>query len=990
MVVREELGIRRQEGRRVVARGRAMRCSQGWRSLAAMAESQRSPASSKTDDLATVLGVVRGVVVDVSDGRGLGRMGPDVSFERELGLGSLERVELAVRAGEAFGVQLNEEAIASVDTPAQLLQQIQAVSGRAVSTPTARTAQDKRALLPSEPPAPEPTEATTLVEVLEYHVQHQPDRVHIVLEDDDGRTIPITYRALHQAALYVARGLRARGLQPGRCVAIMLPSELGYFASFLGVLLAGGIPVPLYPPVRLDRITEYMARCAKILDNAQAQILITFDRAARVAEIARDRVSCIEHVVSSKVLLNTDAGADGAVATRAIVGEQDTALLQYTSGSTGDPKGVELTQFNVVANIRASREGCELGPNDVMVSWLPLYHDMGLIGGWLMCFYYGVPTVIMSPMAFLSKPERWLQALSDYGGTTSVSPNFAFDLCVKRVPQEAMDSLDLSRLRSLLNGSEPITVQTLDRFVERFGPVGLRREAIFCAYGLAENMVAVSFPPVLRVPRIDTIDRTTFEASGRAVASNEEDALEFVGVGKAVPRHEVRVVDEAEHAVDERIQGTIQFRGPSSFKGYYRRPDATAKVQRPDGWVDTGDLGYLAEGELFITGRAKDLIIKGGRNYYPHELEAAASSIEGIRQGCVAAFSVPDPGTGTEQIIVVAETRESDETARDILEASVVEAVSAAVGIPPDRVVLSIPGAVPKTSSGKIRRAQTRAAYIDGSLNRKRKSATTQAVGLFARSLPAKAGAAVKKAGALAYGGYAAAALGSLCAAAPVLGRLVPSGNASRSLAATEAKLAMTLAGLRPHVSDLDRIPKGAALLVANHSSYLDFLICCAALPKDIRFVIKGELRDNPVVGPILRKQGHVFIDRHSTARSLGDLQEVVELLEAGEKVVVFPEGTFNADVGMRSFKLGAFKLAARTGVPLVPIAIRGSRKALRDGTWLPKHREIEVRVLEPLEPKGQDLSAVVSLRDRCADAIAEHIDEPRLFAADIRVPGDE
>ncbi len=946
---------------------------------------QRTETGSGTQDLSTVLSVVRDLVVEVSDGRGVGRVSADVSFERELGLGSLERVELAVRVGEAMGVRLSEDAIATADTPAQLLEQVRAAQGHAPEAVSAIEQVDKAELLPERAPAPRPEEARTLVEVLEYHARVQPDRVHIVLEDDDGRARPVTYGALHQAALRVARGLRTRGLLPGRSVAIMLPTELGYFASFLGVMLAGGVPVPLYPPVRLDRIAEYMARCEKILQNAQAQILITFDRAARVAEIARDSVSSIEHVVSSKVLLEAD---DGGI-TRAEVMPEDTALLQYTSGSTGDPKGVELTQAAVLANIRAAAEGCALQPDDVMVSWLPLYHDMGLIGGWLMCFYGGVPTVLMSPIAFLSRPVRWLQAISDYGGSITVAPNFAFDLCVKRVDDDALPDLDLSRLRAVLNGSEPITVKTLDDFIERFGQVGMKPEALFCAYGLAENMVAVTFPPVGRAPRIDRIERLTFEEAGRAVPSEDAEALEFVCVGSAVPGHEVRVVD-GDAPVPERVQGTIQFRGPSSFKGYFGRPEATAEVQRPGGWVDTGDLGYLADGELFITGRAKDLIIKGGRNYYPHEMEAAAAMVQGIRQGCIAAFSVPDEKTGTEKIIVIAETREQDATAREILEAQVIEAVTAAVGIPPDEVVLGIVGAVPKTSSGKIRRSEARRLYLEGSINARRRSAARQTVGLFARTLPKRAGLAARKVGAMVYGSYAAATIGSIAAAAPVLGRVAPAGKASRRLATAEAKAAMTLAGLRPKVLGLDRLPPGAALLVANHSSYLDFLVCMSALPSGARFVIKGELRENPVVGKILEKMGHVFIDRHSAAKSLSDLEEVVGLLEAGERVVVFPEGTFSAEVGMRAFKLGAFQLAARTGVPVVPVAIRGSRKALRDGTWLPRHRAIEVEILASLQPSGESLSDIVDLRDRCAEAIAAKIDEPRLFAADIRVPGGD
>jgi len=952
---------------------------------------QPTPLST---DMARVLDVVRSVVVDVSDGRGLGRLSPDVSFERELGLGSLERVELAVRAGEAFGVRLSADAVGTVDTPRQLLAHLDARrSHEGAAEPAAiRTVTDRTTLLPDTPAAPVPIEAITLVDVLEHHVRLQPDRVHIVLEDDDGSASPVTYRALHRAATAVARGLRARGLERGRSVAIMLPTGLGYFATFLGVLLAGGVPVPLYPPVRLDRIAEYIARCAKILDNAQAQLLVTFDRAARVADIARDRAPTIEHVLPVDALLADTGELTDGLSTHVAVGAGDTALIQYTSGSTGDPKGVELTHANVMANIRAAAAGCALSHDDVLVSWLPLYHDMGLIGGWLMPFYWGTPTVLMSPMAFLSRPIRWLRTLSDYRATCSVAPNFAFDLCVKRIDEDEATGLDLHRVRAILNGSEPILPATLDRFVARFSPAGMRREALFCAYGLAENMVAVTFPPVLRAPRIDRIERAAFEAEGNAVPTDRDPGgggvLEFVGVGQPVPAHEVQVVDELGQPVSERRQGTIWFRGPSSFKGYFRRPEATAAVRREGGWVDTGDLGYLVDGELFITGRVKDLIIKGGRNYYPHEIEEASATVTGIRQGCVAAFAVRDEVAGTEQIVVVAETRERDPLAREMLVGRVIEAVTARVGVPPDRVELVPPGAVPKTSSGKIQRRESLRLFLAGSLAESRGSVARQAAGLYLAGLPARAGLLARRVGRVIYGGYAAAAIVLVCLLALLLGRVFPAGRTLRRLARMESRLALGLAGLLPRGRGLERIPEGAAILVANHAGYLDFLICAATLPAEIHFVIKGELRETPLLGPVLRKVGHVFLDRHSTARSLADLDAVVELLRAGQRVVLFPEGTFSADVGMRPFKLGSFRLACETGAPVVPVAIRGSRKALRDTTWLPRHARIEVEVLAPLRPEGQEIADIVRLRDRSAEAIAEHIDEPRLYAADITVPG--
>jgi fatty-acyl-CoA synthase len=956
-----------------------------------------SPVAPSDDasELARVLELVRILVVDVSDGRGVGRLGPDSSFERELGLGSLERVELAVRAEQAFAVKLPEEAFGSADTPRQLLALIQQERGaRRERTAAPSSAPiDRASLLPREPPAPPPLEATTLIELLEYHVRVQPERIHIALENDDGSVTPITYRDLHRAAMVMARALRSRGLERGRTVAIMLPTGLGYFASFMGVLLAGGVPVPLYPPIRLDRIAEYMARCTGILDNAQAQLLITFDRAARLADIASDRVASIEQVLSVDALLAPQVLAARELqelsSSHLAIGPDDTALIQYTSGSTGDPKGVELTHANVVANIRASAAGCGLTGDDVLVSWLPLYHDMGLIAGWLMPLYFGIPTVVMSPLAFLSRPARWLGALSDYRASCSVAPNFAFDLCVKRIDDAELAGLDLRCVRTILNGAEPILPATLERFATRFAPAGLRRESMFCAYGLAENMVAVAFSPLLRAPRIDRIERAPFEADGVArIAEAGGDALEFVGVGTAVPLHEIQVVDADGGPVPERQRGTIRFRGPSTFKGYFRRPDATAAVKREHGWVDTGDLGYLADGELFIVGRVKDIIIKGGRNYYPHEIEEAAATVAGIRQGCVVAFAQRDELAGTEQIIVVAETREREALAREMLVGLVTEAITARVGVPPDRVVLVAPGVVPKTSSGKVQRTACRTLHLAGNLERKHGSAARQAAGLYLGSLPTRAWQLVRTIARASYGVYAAITIALVCMVALILGRLCPPGRSARRLASFEARVAMTLAGLRPQVSGLERIPAGAAILVANHGGYLDFLICAATLPDDVFFVIKGELRRVALLGPVLGRLGHVFIDRHSTARSLADLDAVVELLRAGQRVVVFPEGTFSPEVGMRPFKLGAFRLACETGAPIVPVAIRGSRKALRDGTWLPRAVELRVEVLKSIAAEGREIPDIVRLRDRSAEAIAAEIDEPRLYAAAITVPG--
>jgi len=942
--------------------------------------------SSPPDVAGTLLEILRDLIATVGDGRGLGNLGLDASLERELGLGSLERVELLGRVEARFGLTLGEEAISVADTPRQLVRLVEAgLSARGYAVFQDRSEDTgPRGLvhgLPTDDPAPTPVHAATLVEVLEYHALHDAERVHIMLLREDGSEDPITYGALRREAGAVAAKLRGLGLRPGGTVAIMLPTGRGYFAAFLGAMLAGGVPVPLYPPFRLDRIAEYIAREARILDNAGTEILLTFDRAARVADLVRDNVAAVKHVVSIEDILR-DPPPLSSVSAEVL--PEDTALLQYTSGSTGDPKGVELTQANVLANIRAAAAGCELTTRDVMVSWLPLYHDMGLIGGWLMNFYFGNPTVLMSPVTFLSRPQRWLEAMAKYHGTISVAPNFAFDLCVRRVPPEAVAALDLSRARALLNGSEPILPATLDRFAEHMAPSGLRKEALFCAYGLAENMVAVTFPPVLRAPRVDTVDRRIFERDGEATPVPEDshvESLHFVGCGCAVPLHEIRVVDERGAPLPDRRQGRLHFRGPSSFKGYYRNPEATARVKLADGWVDTGDLAYLVEGEVFITGRVKDLIIKGGRNYYPHEIEAAAGGVTGVRQGCVAAFAVRDEAAGTESIIVVAETKERAPAERDSLSRAIGEAITAAVGVPPDHVVLTAPGAVPKTSSGKIRRTETRALYLAGTLGKSQGSMYRQAAGLLLRGLPRRAAGVAGRAAELAYGGYAVGAFSTLFAAALAAAPFVPAGPPLRRFTCATSRAMLRGMGLAPRLIGGEHLPAGPAILVANHASYIDPVVLLAVLPPEVRFAIKGECRDYAVFGKLMQRNDHVLLDRFSVERTLRGLGELADRLAQGQQIVIFPEGTFSREVGLRPFKLGAFRLACETGVPVVPLVLRGTRTALRDGNYLPRRASIQVEVCPPIAPEGATLADFVRLRDRVADAIAARVGEPRLHA---------
>jgi fatty-acyl-CoA synthase len=913
-----------------------------------------------------VLDIVRRLVAELGGPLAPHAVASGDILDRDLGIGSLERVELLLRLEQAFGVRLPDAVMADALTPGDLAV---AVLGAEPSRPEA---------FPTPLPAPgagraAPASARTLVEVLAWHADANPDRVHIHLRTEDGREQPITYGSLLARAGAVAAGLRARGLASGDTVALMLRSEPAFFEAFFGVLLAGGIPVPIYPPYRRDRIEEYAHRQIGILSNAGVRALITFPEAARVAGLLRSRVRSLGHVVTTAVLT---LSAETASMPRVSAG--DPALIQYTSGSTGAPKGVLLTHTNILANIRAIGEALAIRPDDIAVSWLPLYHDMGLIGSWLGALYFGIPIVILSPLAFLSRPARWLSALHVHRGTLSAAPNFAFDLCVRRMTDAEIQALDLTAWRLALNGSEPVSAETIERFGRRFAPAGFRPEAMCPVYGLAEASVALTVPARGARPRIDTIRREPFQQSGLARPATADDLvpLRFVGCGRLLPGHEMRIVDRAGQPVGARTEGRIEFRGPSVTSGYFRNPQATRAALR-EGWMDSGDLGYWAEGDLFVTGRQKDLIIKAGRNLYPQEVEEIVGAVAGIRKGCVAAFGVHDPAIGTERLVVIAESRERDPLRRSEIEATVRDAVVAALGLPPDTVVIAGPGAVLKTSSGKIRRGATKDGYLAGTMARGRPSARIQWVRLLASALGARVAGAASRASDLLLAAYLGSLLLLTMPAVWLLVLLAPTAHSADRVTRLWCRVVLALAGCDVRMEGQEHL-KGcpASVLVANHASYLDVVALLAALPVDVRFVAKRELGRAPVVGSVIRRVRHVMVERAAGSQSVADAERITAALQGGLSVLVFPEGTFVRSPGILPFRLGAFKSAVETGAPVVPITIRGTRRVLPAGEWLPRPGPLTIAASAPFKPEGSGWQAIVRLRDEARSEIARRSGE--------------
>jgi 1-acyl-sn-glycerol-3-phosphate acyltransferase len=946
-----------------------------------MPDSERQEELAPEAVLERVLDVVRGLARETGGARAERAVSPAASLERELGLGSLERVELLARLESTFGRGLDDRCLA-LDTARGLAHAVvEAVPDEPLRLPARGEATGAAADIGGG--------VRTLHESLWRHAELDPRRVHVYLRGDaasreaggapgaaEGEE-PVTYGRLRDEAATVAGGLRARGVSRGDAVALMLPTGLDFLRSFLGILLARAVPVPIYPPFRLDRLEEYAARQSAILENAGVRLLVTIPRARPVASLLKPAVPTLTDVVTAEELAEGRAPLSGPEGDGS-----DPAFIQYTSGSTGQPKGVLLTHDNLLANIRAIGRGVEVRPTDVGVSWLPLYHDMGLIGAWLTCLHHGLPLTLLSPTAFLARPERWLWAIHQRRATLSPAPNFAYELCARRVADEALEGLDLSSWRVALNGAEPVSPGTLERFARRFSPCGFRPEAMMPVYGLAECSVALAFPPVGRGPKVDRVARGPFQTEGRADEAPPGDAtaLEFVSAGRELPGHEVRLVDDAGAEVPERVVGRLVFRGPSATSGYYRNPEATAAITLPGGWLDSGDLAYRAGGEIHVCGRRKDLIIKGGRNLVPQEIEEAASGVPGIRRGCVVAFGVENAALGTEGLVVVAETRADDEAERERLVRAVTARVAEAVDVPPDTVVLVPPGTVPKTSSGKVRRAATREQYLAGALGRPPRTTLGQKVRLASAFLAEAARPLLAAAGRGLHTAWLAFALPLLLLPVWLLVLLVPSRRFAFRLSHFAARAGLRLVGCPLEVEGLERLPRrGPLVLASNHASYADVAALLALLPTDFLFVAKREVLSYPLIGAFVRRCGHLTVDRGDATQSVADTDAVAAALHDGEDVLFFPEGTFVAATGLRPFRLGAFMAAARSGAPVVPLALRGTRHVLRGDWGIPRPGRISLHVGEPIRPEGTDMAALVRLRARVADAIAAHCGEPRL-----------
>jgi 1-acyl-sn-glycerol-3-phosphate acyltransferase len=893
---------------------------------------------------------------------------PTSRIERDLGIDSLARTELILRLERAFRVRLPAQTIGEAETVADLLR---ALEQAAPARGRAALATPSPAALPSVPPA---SEAHTLIEVLEWHAARHPDRLHLsVLQDEATIIASMTYAELSGKAQAVARGLAARDVVPGERVAVMLPTSIEYFIAFFGILYAGAIPVPIYPPMRLSQLEDHLRRQVRILRNAGACLLITMPEGRRLAALLRAQVETLGSVESVADL------ATAAQAELPGAGSGDNvALIQYTSGSTGDPKGVVLSHANLLANIRAMGSVMDASSADVFVSWLPLYHDMGLIGAWLGCLHFAAPLYAMSPLSFLVRPESWLWAMHRFRATLSAAPNFGFELCINKIADADLEGLNLGSLRLVANGAEPVSPQTLRRFIERFNRYGFPAGAMAPAYGLAECSVGLAFPPLGRGPLIDRVNREKLSLAGVAEPARPDDPkpLEIVACGQPLPGHEIRIVDEAGLELGDRREGRLEFRGPSATRGYFNNEAKTRELIH-DGWLDSGDRAYIAGGDVCITGRIKDIIIRAGRHLYPQEIEEAVAEIPGIRKGGVAVFSVSDPAAGTERVIVLAETQEVDPGAKAKLQTAVHEVVTDTAGTPADEVVLAPPQTVPKTSSGKIRRSAAKELYGSGRIGAPQSALWLQLLRLTLAGFGAQIVRLARLSREVLYAAWwwLIVALSFLLAWFAVM--LLPRRAWRWATVRAIARAALVAIGVPVSVAGRDRIPRGNAMLVFNHSSYMDALVLSAILPGEPVYVVKRELARQVFSSPFLRRLGALFVERYDVSASLADAEAIIAAARQGRNIVFFPEGTFTRRPGLSEFYLGAFKVAAQADLPVLPGIIRGTRTMLRGDQWFPRWTPLAIRIEEPVKPRGADFAAVVSLRDAVRQVVLAHCGEP-------------
>jgi len=565
-------------------------------------------------------------------------------------------------------------------------------------------------------------DSSTLIDAF-AHLQHIESR-GITFYASRGESKRVSYAELWRRALCFGHGLQKRGVAPGEPVVLVLPDPEEAIIAIIGSMAVGCPPAPIYPPFDTKGIPAFLRYVGYVGRRSKARHMVVGSQVYPFVGTVPSEVDSIQRVERFASVMQQTPAAPVAVR------PEDTAFLQFTSGSTAAPKGVVVTHRNLVANLWMIRTASRMDENSVVCTWLPVYHDMGLIGTVLNAITNFNDLVVLAPRTFLRRPGLWLQTISDHRGTHTAAPNFAYGLCTRRIKNPG--DYDLSSMKVFICGAEPIMPETLESFAQHFAPAGLDRGAIVPAYGLAEATLAVTFTPYGIGMLCDEVDSVALGEARRAQPADDGDATatRVPSCGVAMPALQVRIATRDGKVLPDRQVGAVQVKGPSVSPGYVNDPDATADARTPDGWLRTGDLGYLAGGHLYACGRTKDVIILRGRNIYPHDVEATASRIPEVRTGNVVAFGSA-ANRKEERLVIVAESRKLDSAA--YIQRQIRGSVHEALGVTPEDVVIVPPGTLPKTSSGKLKRIEAKRNYEGGNLSAS-KGSSLAALGVVLRS----------------------------------------------------------------------------------------------------------------------------------------------------------------------------------------------------------------------------------------------------------------
>ena len=582
---------------------------------------------------------------------------------------------------------------------------------------------------------------TTIAQAVAEVGLHHPEG-DFTFQDMKGEENRYSFVDLERVTRTRAAALQSMGLEKGDRVGLIVVEPEDFILTFLAATRIGVVPVPLYPPMSFGALDSYVARTEKVLTSAHATTLVVTGRLQNVLWGLVEKVPSLKRVVAVETL--HEATAEPVFP---VIEPDDLAFLQYTSGSTADPKGVMVPHRCLIANAQALIEdSLKLTPQDRAVSWLPLYHDMGLIGFVLAPLVHALSATFIPTLRFIKRPNVWMETIHRHRGSVTFAPNFAFALATRRARPSDLEKWDLSCLTRVGCGAEPIQPETMRAFTELFSEhCGMPKSAVLPAYGMAESTLGISLKPHGETFQTHTVNAELFSNEGRVELCDDPDNMvEHVGCGPAFPGHEIGIFTDTGSRLDEGHEGEICVRGPSVTPGYFENPEATAAAFRDD-WLRTGDLGYMLNEQVYVTGRIKDLIIVNGRNVHPQALEWAVAEVPTVRNGNVVAFSVPSP-VG-EQLVIALETRTQDTTG---LVEKVTQSVQRDFSLKVVDVVCLKPGNLPKTSSGKLQRRKARQQYLDQTLgtqgprNANSKSGQVLIAKHMARSLWSRAKAMVK------------------------------------------------------------------------------------------------------------------------------------------------------------------------------------------------------------------------------------------------------